>query len=230
MIVSKEPKIINLKFILPLALLYLTIYLAAASVSYKMVSLGKVLEPGPPFIFPLSYVIGDIIAEVYGYSVAKKIIWLTLAFEFLYAILITLVLKLPYPDFWTMQNAYDQVFGQLIRFVFAGFLAVVCSHFINIYVFSKWKILLNGKHFWLRSIGSSAIGGFVLIAIIMIFGYSGTVDARSAIVMFFSIYALELIYACITAWPAWLISGYLKIKEQLDVYDTNTNFNPFTIK
>ena len=89
---------------------------------------------------------------------------------------------------------------------------------------------LNGKHFWLRSIGASAIGGFVLIAIIIIFGYSGTVDTPTAISMFFSIYVLELFYACITAWPSWLISGFLKIKEQLDVYDIHTNFNPFCLK
>ncbi|OGT43662.1 MAG: hypothetical protein A3F42_02225 [Gammaproteobacteria bacterium RIFCSPHIGHO2_12_FULL_37_34] len=227
---SREPKNLNLKFILPLALLYLTIYLAADSVAYKMIALGAILVPGPPFIFPLSYSIGDIIAEVYGYSLARRIIWLTLAFQFLYAILVTLVLKLPHPDFWTMQSAYDQVFGNLIRFVCAGFLSVVISHFVNIYIFSKWKILLRGKHFWLRSVGASAIGGFVLVSIIMIFGYSGTVDTRSAIHMFFSIYSVELLYACIAAWPAWLTSGFLKLKEQLDVYDIHTNFSPFSLK
>jgi hypothetical protein len=77
---------------------------------------------------------------------------------------------------------------------------------------------------------SSTIGGLVLILIIMLFGYSGIVDIHSAIIMVFSIYALELFYACITAWPAWLISGFLKIRENLDVYDTNTNFNPFNFK
>ena len=64
----------------------------------------------------------------------------------------------------------------------------------------------------------------------MLFGYSGMLDTRSAINMFFSIYGLELLYACITAWPAWLLSGFLKIKEQLDVYDIHTNFNPFSLK
>ena len=74
---AREPKNINIKFILPLSLLYLTIYLTADSVAYKMVSIGAILEPGPPFIFPLSYALADIVAEVYGYSMAKKLIWLT---------------------------------------------------------------------------------------------------------------------------------------------------------
>lgn len=226
----RQPVNINLKFILPLALLYLTVYLAADSVAYKMVSLGVMLEPGPPFIFPISYAIGDIIAEVYGYALAKKIIWYTLAFQLLFAIFITVILKLPHPGSWPMQNAYELVFGNLLWFVCAGSLSVLSSHFINIYIFSKWKILLKGKYFWLRSIGASAIGGFFLIIIIMLFGYWGTVSLHSGIVMFFSIYLLELIYACLTAWPAWLITGYLKIQEQLDVYDDHTDFNPFRFK
>lgn len=82
MLLSREPRNINLKYILPLSLLYLTIYLAADSVAYKMVALGKILEPGPPFIFPLSYAVADIIAEVYGYTQAKKILFLTLFFSF----------------------------------------------------------------------------------------------------------------------------------------------------
>ena len=227
---SREPVKLNLTYIMPLALFYLTIYLAADAVAYKMVAIGSILEPGPPFIFPLSYTIADIIAEVYGYAQAKKILFMTLIFQFLYALLVTIVVNLPHPEFWTMQTAYNQVFGDLTRFVGAGSLAVVSSHFLNIYVFSKWKILLNGKHFWLRSMGSSAIGGFILIAVIIIFGYSGTVDTQASLSMFFSIYALELLYAAITAWPAWLIAGYLKIKERLDVYDLNTNFNPFNFK
>ena len=227
---SRDPISLNLKYILPLALLYLTIYLSADSVAYKMVAIGAILEPGTPFIFPLSYSIGDVIAEVYGYSLARKIIWLTLFFQLVYALFVTFIIKFPHPEFWTMQDSYNQVFGNLLRFVGAGSISVLSSHFINIYMFSKWKILLKRKHFILRSIGSSAIGGFFLISIIMILGYSNTVDIHAAIKMFFSIYALELAFACLAAWPAWILSGFLKIKEELDVYDLNTNFSPFTLK
>ncbi len=229
MLITK-PTTLNLKYILPLALLYLTIYLAADSVAYKMIALGKILEPGPPFIFPLSYAIADIIAEVYGYSLAKRVIWFTLAFQYIYAIFVTFIIKLPSPTFWNLQSSYDHVFGHILIFVFAGTLSVVASSFVNVYTISKWKVLMNGNHFWLRSIASSAIGGFILILIIMLFGYSWTIDIRAGIQMFFSIYALELFYACITAWPAWLLTGFLKLKEGLDVYDTNTNYNPFCLE
>lgn len=227
---SIKPKDINLKYILPLALFYLMIYLTADSVAYKLVVIGPTIEPGPPFIFPISYMIADIIAEVYGYQIAKKIIWITLFYELLYAIIIKLIIKLPSPAFWQFQHSYNIVFGNILRFVLAGIAAVLSSSFINVYAISKWKILMKGRHFWLRSIAASAISGFVLIAVIIIFGYSGTVSLKHISIMFLSIYGLELFYAILLAWPAWMLTGFLKIKEQMDVYDTNTNFNPFNFK
>ncbi len=137
---------------------------------------------------------------------------------------------MPSPSFWHIQQSYDNVFGNMVRFVLAGTVATISSSFINVYAISKWKILMKGKHFWLRSIGASAIGGFVLITAIILFGYLGTLKLKEVMVMFLSIYTLELIYACLLAWPAWILAGFLKIKEQVDVYDLNTNFNPFSMK
>jgi len=131
---EKKAKNINLKYILPLALLFMTIYLAADSVAYKMVILGSALEPGPPFIFPLTYAISDIIAEVYGLSLAKKIIWMTLAFQLFYALAITAIINLPSPAFWHDEASYQVVFGHILQFVLSGTLATVLSSFTNIYI------------------------------------------------------------------------------------------------
>ena len=225
---TTQPKALNFKFLLPLALSNLTIYLIAASVAYKMVAIGAALEPGPPFIFPLSYAIADVIAEVYGYAMARQLIWLTLLCELFYAIIVRIIINLPSPGFWHLQACYEQVFGHIIRFVLAGLLAVISSSFVSVYIIAKWKILMQGKYFWFRSLCASAISGFVLITVITLFGYLGTVDLQEAIRMFISIYLLELIYAAILTWPAWFLACYLKIKEAIDVYDVETNFNPFS--
>lgn len=227
---SITPKAPNLKFLLPLALLYLMIYLAADSVAYKMVAIGPMIEPGPPFIFPLTYMLADVIAEVYGYQIVKRIIWIALLYELFYAIIVKLIILLPSPTFWQFQHSYNIVFGNIVRFVLAGIAANLSSSFINVYAISKWKILMKGRYFWLRSFGASAIGGFVLIVVIIIFGYVGTVSIKNAAIMFVSIYALEFLYAVLLAWPALLLTGFLKSKENIDVYDTNTNFNPFSFK
>lgn len=228
--ISREPKDLNFKFLLHLAFAHITIYLAADSVAFRMVSFFGTLEPAPPFIFPISYAIADVIAEVYGYRVAKKVLWLTLAFQLFYALIIQFALSLPTPPAWQTQSSYRHVFGGLFQFISAGTAAVLASSFVNIYVISRLKIIMNGKHFWLRSISSSAIGGIVLVGIIVVIGYQKTVSGGEAFRMFVTIYLIELFYAFITAWPAWLLSGYLKLKENIDVYDFDTSFNPFSIR
>ena len=221
------PTKINLKFILPLCLLYLTIYLAADSVAYKIIHIGNMIEPGPPFIFPLSYVVGAVIAEVYGSDIAKKLIWLTLICQLFYAISIEAIISLPYTDDVVNDSAYHLVFGNIVHFVISGTLAVVTSSFVNIYLVAKSKVLLDGKYYCLRNIVSTATGGFILILIIMLLVYLPELGFRKAIYMFFCIYALELAYTILLVFPSWIVCGLLKKYENLDVYDYNVRFNPF---
>lgn len=214
-------------YILILGMINITISLAADVVAYKLITLGPALLPGAPLIFPLTYIIGDIVAEVYGYTVAKKIIWVTLICELFFALSIKLIIHLPSPHFWQNQLAYNAVIDPILRFVLAGILAVVSSSFINIYIISKWKILMKGRHFWLRSLGSSAIGGFILVLVTILFGFTGHIHWSKLIYMVLSVYSVEVFYSLLGVWPASIITGFLKLEEQLDVYDTKTNFNPF---
>lgn len=144
--------------------------------------------------------------------------------------MITFVVHLSPAPFWHDQSAYNIVFGNILRFVASGCLAVSGSAFVNAFLFSKLKILMHGKFFWIRSILSSSIGGFFLVAITMILGYSWTVSFAQLLRMFVSVYCLELMYALILAFPAWWLSGYLKVQEKIDAYDTHTKFNPFSFK
>lgn len=221
----KEPKNLNFKFLLPLSFLFLTIYLTSTAVAFKMIDFFHFIEPAPPFIFPITYALLDLIADVYGYKVTKQLIWWTLVFQFIYAIIITLFIHLPSPSEWKFQSAYDVVYGNTLRFIFAGTLATLSGSFINSLVFSRLKIKFQGKHFWLRSIISSSIGGAVLVGLIVLLGYKKS--DHSAINFFIVIYSLELIYSFILSFPTSLLSAYIKLKENLDVYDYNVNYNPF---
>lgn len=115
--------------------------------------------------------------------------------EIIFAVLIFGIIHLPSPHFWTLEPDYINVLGGLMRFVSAGFLAVLCSGLANVYTMLKWKIALAGKNFILRSVDSSVLGGLILIVITLTVGYSGTVLIKTLFTMFFSIYILELIYA-----------------------------------
>lgn len=221
------PATLNLKFILPLSLIYLTIYLSADSVAFKMINFKNFALPGPPFIFPMSYVIGAIISEVYGSNMSKKIIWLTLACQLMYALSVALIIRIPSHGSPMIETAYDTVFGKIHFFVISGTFAVLSSSFVNVYLIAKSKILLNGKYFFVRNIFSTAIGGFILVFVIVSTVYLQTIGYKKSIALFAYIYAFEFLYTTCLAFPAWIICGLLKKYEKIDVYDYNVKFNPF---
>lgn len=232
-IMSRIPKKMPYKFILFLAMLFVTIDLAAVSVAYKMVSLNLLfaINSGETFIFPMTYALGDVITEVYGYKMAKKLIWLSLLLQFVFALLVTTVIHLPKPLYWEGDSAYLLVFGSLIKFVLAGTVANLVSNFMNIYIVSKLKIPFEGTLFWVRSILSTVISGFFLVAIIIAIGFSGKeLNLEQSWVMFKSTYSLEVLYALLLVIPSALMAKFLKRVENVDVYDNKTNFNPFDFK
>lgn len=230
----KTPKIMPYKYILFLAMLFVTIDLAAVSVAYKMVGFNFLFEinSGATYIFPMTYALGDIITEVYGYNMARKLIWISLLLQFIFSLLITVVIHLPTPHFWNGNAAYIDVFGTILRFVLAGTVANIVSNFMNVYIVSKLKIPFEGKLFWVRSILSTMISGFLLGAIIVGMGFAGK-DINSLTqtwIMFKSTYSLEVFYALALVIPAALTARFLKRAENVDVYDYHTNFNPFIFK
>ena len=231
--ISKTPKIMPYKFILFLSMLFITIDLASVSVAYKMVSLNWLfaINSGATFIFPMTYALGDVITEVYGYKMAKRLIWLSLLLQFVFALLVTTVIHLPGPLYWKGEPSYLLVFGSVIKFVLAGTVANLVSNFMNVYIVSKLKIPFEGKLFWVRSILSTAVSGFFLVAIIIAIGFTGKdLNLEQSWIMFKSTYSLEILYALLLVIPAALTTKFLKRAENVDVYDINTNFNPFDFK
>lgn len=218
---------LNLKFILPLSLFYLTIYLSADAIAYKMTILDGVIEPGPTLIFPLSYTIGAIISEVYGSGISKKLIWLTLFFQLLFAFIIKIIIGLPSINEVANNNAYILLFNNIINFVLSGTVATLISSFVNIYLVAKTKILLNGKYYCLRNIFSTAVGGFLSVFIMITFIFVPELGIKKSVNLFLCIYTLELLYTTILSFPSWFFFGILKKYENLDVYDYDVKFNPF---
>lgn len=231
--ISTAPKIIPYKYILLISMLFVTVDLAAVSVAYKMVSLNFLFEinSAATFIFPLTYALGDIVTEVYGYNMARKLIWLSLFLQLIFALLVTLAIRLPSPEYWHGDEAYITVFGSTLRFVLAGTVANLVSNFMNIYLVSKLKIPMEGRLFWVRSILSTIISGFLMVAIIISVGFTGKdLNALQSWIMFKSTYSCEVLYALMLSIPVALTANFLKRHEKVDVYDYNTNFNPFNFR
>lgn len=182
--------------------------------------------------FPISYVFGDILTEVYGYARARRVIWCGFGALAFASFMATVVVALPPAPFWQHQGAYEVAFGSTWRIVGASMIAYFCGEFVNSFVLAKMKIATRGRWLWSRTIGSTLAGEAVDSALFypLAFYGSGIIpDDKLPIVMlaqFVFKVAVEVAFTPIT----YKIVGVLKRAEQEDYYDRDTNFTPFTLK
>jgi queuosine precursor transporter len=182
--------------------------------------------------FPISYVFGDILTEVYGYARARRVIWAGFAGLAFASLMAAVVVALPPAPFWENQQAYEIAFGQAPRIAAASMLAYFCGEFVNSFVLAKMKILTAGKWLWTRTIGSTIVGEAVDSALFypLAFYNSGIIpnDKLPAIMLaqFVLKVSVEVIFTPVT----YKIVGALKRAENEDYYDRNTDFTPFSLR
>ena len=201
-----------------------------AQVNFPLV--GAVSFGAGVLFFPISYVFGDILTEVYGYARSRRVIWAGFGGLAFAAFMSAVVVWLPPAPFWNNQAAYDIAFGSTWRIAAASLIAFLCGEFVNSFVLAKMKILTRGRWLWTRTIGSTIFGEGVdsLLFYPLAFWGSGLIpDAmlpQIMLVQFISKVGLEVVFTPIT----YAVVGWLKRAEQEDYYDTDTDFNPFTLK
>ncbi len=217
------------RWLLLLSMIYMMGWIATYPMVYKMVEWKHILEPGAIFMFPLSYAIADVIAEVYGYAAARQIVWFSMFVGFIYCISLKFVANLPPPSDWKGQEGYLLVFSPILRAYFAITIASVLGNFINIYIISKFKILMCGRHFWLRSILSTSIGELVFTIVGGTLAYTGIEPISKIPFLMLDGYIFKMIYAFIAVLPVVLLATWLKNTEKIDIYDRNVDYNPFKI-
>ena len=217
------------KYLTMISMVYITIMLAGNILTYKFVhALGITLIAGS-LLTPLWFVIGDIVTEVYGYAAYRRLIWQALICSALFTLLCLLLVILPSPIDWHYQSHFDYILLKLPRILLSSVLGIFVGSFLNSYVISKWKILIHGKYFWIRSVGSSAMGELIFTVITMTTIMLGEVSFSQMIQFILISYLLKLTLSSILAAPSVLITRSLKHSEQVDVYDHNVNFNPFKV-
>jgi len=182
--------------------------------------------------FPVSYVFGDVLTEVYGYARARRVIWAGFAGLAFAAFMAAVVVALPPAPFWQNQQAYEIAFGTTWRIAAASMVAYFCGEFANSFVLAKMKILTAGRWLWTRTIGSTIVGEAVDSALFypLAFYDSGLIpnEMLGAIMLaqFLGKVGVEVVFTPLT----YKIVGFLKRAENEDYYDRNTDFSPFTLK
>lgn len=192
---------------------------------------GPLVFGASVMFFPISYIFGDILTEVYGYGRDRRVIWAGFGALIFASIMAAIVVALPPAPFWKHQGAYEIAFGNTWRIVAASIFAFWCGSFVNSYVLAKMKVWTNGRWLWSRTIGSTIFGEAVDSALFypLAFYNTGIIPNEALPAVMMAQFVLKTLVEVLFTPVTYAIVGFLKRIENEDYYDTNTNFNPFHI-
>jgi hypothetical protein len=217
----------GLKYFDIIAALFVAVYLISQIASAKLFALGPFAFPGAIVIFPIAYIFGDILTEVYGYARSRRIIWISFIAAVLMSLTLLIVQYLPPAPGWHNQIAYEQVLGFVPRVVLGSIIAFWAGEFANAYVMAKMKIWTRGKRLWVRTIGSTVIGQAVDSIVFVTVAFVGKVNLLLLLNIAGSLYLFKVLYEVVATPLTYAVVSFLKRAEAIDVFDYETNFSPF---
>ena len=194
--------------------------------------IGTITFGAGVLFFPISFIFGDILTEVYGYAASRRVIWTGFAGLAFASLMAWVIVALPPAPFWDNQEVYEIAFGSAWRVALAGLIAFAAGEFINSWVMAKMKIWSQGKHLWLRTISSTIAGEGVdsILFYPLAFYNSGVIpNDKIWLVVVAQFFAKTMVEVSFTPF-IYKIINFLKRKENIDFYDHQTNFNPFKLK
>lgn len=196
----------------------------------KLADVGGYIFGAGILFFPLGYVIGDVLTEVYGYARARRVIWAGFVGLIFMAFMSWVVVELPPAAGWEGQAAYESVFGQVWRIVFASITAFWAGEFVNSYVMARMKIWTAGRHLWTRTIGSTFVGQGVDSLIFYPLAFWGVWSNEQVVMVMVTNWGLKVAWEIVLTPVTYAVVGWLKRKEGVDVFDEGTDFTPFKTK
>ena len=210
-------------------ILFAACLLISNILAVKIIMIGPWAAPAGVLIFPISYIIGDVVAEVWGYQKARLIIWAGFAVNLIAILFYSLSIVIPAAPFWTNQDAYATVLQYSPRIALASIVAYLFGSFINAYVMSRVKVLTAGKNFSMRAVVSTIAGEGIDSVIFMSIAFIGIIPGHSLLVMIGTQASLKIIYEIIVLPLTVVIVKWLKKQEGIDTFDTDISYNPFKV-
>lgn len=216
-------------FVLVVAL-FVTVLLISNIIASKIATIGSFAMPAGIVIFPISYIVADVLTEVYGYRHARRVIWLGFLCNLILVVATVLAIWLPPAPFWDKQEAYATILGAAPRLLVASLSAYLFGEFTNSFVLAKMKILTRGRWLWTRTIGSTFVGQFVDTAVFSTIAFMGVMPTSALVAMILTEWLFKTVYEALATPITYAVVGFLKHVEGVDAYDIDTNFNPLAIE
>ena len=209
--------------------LFVTCLLTANIIAAKLVTLGGLTLTAGIVIFPISYVLGDVLTEVWGYAAARRVIWLGFACNALMVAAVWLGGELPAAPFWKGEAAYQEILGQAPRILLASFAAYLVGEFANAFVLAKLKIATQGRWLWVRTIGSTVVGQGLDSVVFVTLAFAGAVPAGALVGIVGAQWLVKVAYEAAATPLTYAAVAWLKSREQVDTFDYHTDFNPLKL-
>lgn len=208
------------------AAVFITALLTANLVAVKLVDLFGLVMPAGVIVFPISYIVGDVLTEVYGYGQARRVIWLGFLCNLLMVAAIKIAEVLPAAEFWTEQAAFQRILGYTPRLLLASFLAYLVGEFSNAFVLARMKIATRGRWLWMRTIGSTLVGQGLDSAVFITIAFWGAIPVSGLLAAIVTQWWVKSAYEALATPLTYLVVNFLKRADRADAYDSHTSFNP----
>lgn len=209
--------------------LFVTVLLVSNTVAVKITHIGPFYFDGATILFPIAYIFGDILTEVYGYKRSRVVVWTGFLACITMSFIYWLVGMLPSAEDWHAQSSYMAILGQTPRIVVASMAAYLCGEFVNAYILARMKVATQGRHLWSRTIGSTILGQGVDTVIFVIIAFAGVIPGNLLLYMILSNYIFKTAFEVLATPLTYAAVGYVKKVESIDYFDKDTNFNPFRV-
>jgi uncharacterized integral membrane protein (TIGR00697 family) len=210
--------------------IFVTCLITANITAVKLISVFGLILPAAIVIFPISYIVGDVLTEVYGYRQARRVIWLGFVCNLIVVLVIWLAQILPPAYFWDGQKAYERILGYTPRLLVASFLAYLVGEFSNSIILAKMKIATKGRWLWSRTIGSTVAGQGLDSAVFITLAFVGTIPLAGLLTTILTQWLAKTFYEAAATPFTYAAVNFLKRREGLDVFDYDTRFNPLIFK
>lgn len=208
---------------------FITCLITANITAVKLIDVFGLIMPAGIVIFPISYIVGDVLTEVYGFHNARRVIWLGFFCNLIAVVGIIAGQLLPAAAFWDGQSAYERILGYTPRLLVASFVAFLIGEFSNSYVLAKLKVLTRGRHLWLRTIGSTVVGQGLDSIIFILLAFWGTTPIAAILSAILTQWIFKVVYEALATPITYYVVDRVKQIEGVDVYDEDISLNPFSV-
>ncbi len=209
---------------------FITCLITANIIAVKLIDIAGLVVPAAVIVFPISYIFGDVLTEVYGYKSARWVIWLGFGCNLLAVVAIWLGGALPAAGFWADQNAYDVILGSTPRLLLASFIAYLIGEFANAFILARMKVMTGGRWLWTRTIASTLVGQGLDSVVFITAAFAGTIPAAGMASAIITQWLFKSVYEALATPLTYRVINFLKVKEGIDIFDAETNFNPFALE